>query len=128
MDSADFITKNMTEEMLDDPDATNTKPIENLFGNLDHELRKTGPQGFMKVSDNLIIKYCSDLIGIGYQWRTKANRQKAKELREKEQSFTKVQQALIDININEEDAVKLAQNNKIFRLYIILQGEHTMVQ
>ena len=101
----------MTEEMLDDPDGTNTKPIENLFGNLDRELRKTGPQGFMKVSDDLIIKYSSDLIGIGYQWRTKANRQKAKELREKEQSFTKAQQALIDININEED----------FRLYIILQ-------
>ena len=67
----------------------------------------------MKVSDDLLIKYSSDLIGIGYQCRTKANRQKAKELREKEQSFTKAQQALIDININEEDAVKLAQSNKI---------------
>ena len=35
INSSDFIAKNMTEEMLDDPDATHTKPIENLFGNLD---------------------------------------------------------------------------------------------
>ena len=73
----------MTEEMLDDPDATHTKPIENLFGNLDQELKKTGPQGFRKASDKLIIKYSSDLIDSKYKWRTKANGQKARELRKK---------------------------------------------
>ena len=43
MNSSDFIAKNKTEEMQDDPDVTHTKPIENLFGNLDQELKKTGP-------------------------------------------------------------------------------------
>ena len=79
MNSSDFIAKNKTEEMLDDPDLTHTKPIENLFGNLYQELKKTGPQGFGKTSDNLILKYSSDLIDSGYKWRTKANRQKARE-------------------------------------------------
>ena len=83
INSSDFIAKNMTEEMLDDPDATHTKPIENLFGNLDWELKKTGPQSFGKASDDLIIKYSSDLIDSGCKWRTKANRQKARELKEK---------------------------------------------
>ena len=77
--------------MPDDPDATNTKPIENLFGNLDRELKKTGPQGFQKASNDLIIKYSSDLIGSSHQWRTKANREKAKELKEKEKAFTVAQ-------------------------------------
>ena len=47
----------MTDAMLDDSDATHTKPIENLFGNMDRELKKTGAQGFNKVADDLIIKY-----------------------------------------------------------------------
>ena len=36
-DSAMDIRKNITESMLDDPDATHSKPIENYFGNLDRE-------------------------------------------------------------------------------------------
>ena len=43
MNSSDFMAKNKTEEMQDDPDVTHTKPIENLSGNLDQELKKTGP-------------------------------------------------------------------------------------
>ena len=41
--------------MLDDPDATNSKPIEKLFGNLDREIRKTGPQGFMIYLFNMLV-------------------------------------------------------------------------
>ena len=74
VNGSNFIAKNMTEEMLDHPDATHTKPIENLFGNHDRVLKKTGPQGFGKASDNLIIKYSGDLIDSAYKWRTKANR------------------------------------------------------
>ena len=55
----------MTEEMLDDPNATHTKPIENLLGNLDGDFKKTGLQGFGKASDNLIMKYSSDLFDSG---------------------------------------------------------------
>ena len=43
MNSSDFIAKNKTEEIQDYPDVTHRKPIENLFGNLDQELKKTGP-------------------------------------------------------------------------------------
>ena len=53
----DHVKQNMTNAMLDDPDATNTKPIENLFGNLDREIKKTGSSGFKNVSDDLLIKY-----------------------------------------------------------------------
>ena len=44
-DSSDHIKKNMTESMLDDPDANHSKPIENYFGNMDHEIKKSGPAG-----------------------------------------------------------------------------------
>ena len=73
-DSEEHAMKNMTNAMLDDPDATNSKPIENLFGNLDREIRKTGPQGFKKVSDDLLIKYARDAIAENYEWRKNANR------------------------------------------------------
>ena len=48
---------NMTEDMIDDPDCTNTKLITNLFSNLGKELEKVGIQGFDKVSDDLVMKY-----------------------------------------------------------------------
>ena len=114
----------MTEEMLDDPDATHTKPIENLFGNLDQELKKTGPHGFRKASDKLIIKYFSDLIDSRYKWRTKANGQKARELKEKEQYFTKAEQALIDVDVNEEDSIKLIQSSKILNCISACRKAH----
>ena len=34
-DSTMDIRKNMTESMLDNPEATHSKPIENYFGNVD---------------------------------------------------------------------------------------------
>ena len=71
------ITKNMDEKMLDDPDATNTKSIENYFGNLDREIRKAGGQGFDKCCDDLIIKYGRDLVDGSHGWTTKANRRLA---------------------------------------------------
>ena len=87
--SDDFILKNMTDDMLDYADATNTKPIENFFGNWDREIAKTGPQGFQKAADNLIIKYARDNIAHNHQWRTKANREKAKLLKAREVEFSK---------------------------------------
>ena len=67
----------MTDDMLDDADATNTKPIENFLGNWDREIAKTVPQGFQKAADDLIIKYTRDNIAHNHQWRTKANREQA---------------------------------------------------
>ena len=39
----------MDQKMLDDPDATNTKSIENYFGNLDREIRKAVAQGCPRI-------------------------------------------------------------------------------
>jgi len=50
VDSEEHITKNVPPEMMDDPDATHSKSVENYFGNLDRYISKTGPQGFDKVS------------------------------------------------------------------------------
>ena len=60
-DSTMDIRKNITESMLDDPDATHSKPIENYFGNLDRELKKSDPQGYDKSRSDLVIKYSKDL-------------------------------------------------------------------
>ena len=66
--SDSFILKNLTDDMLDDADATNTKPIENIFGIWDREIAKTGPQGFQKASDDLIIKCARDNIAILFKY------------------------------------------------------------
>ena len=44
-------------ENVNDPDATNTESVENYFGNLDQEIRKTGALGFGKCNDDLVVKY-----------------------------------------------------------------------
>ena len=49
IDSDEHITKNIPSNMMDDPDATHSKPVENYFGNLDRYLAKTGSQGLDKV-------------------------------------------------------------------------------
>ena len=59
--------KNMTIAILYDPDATNSRPIKNMFGNLDTEIKKTRHQGFKKVSDDLLIEYARDEIAENYE-------------------------------------------------------------
>ena len=70
--------------MLDNPDATNSKPIENYLGNLDQELKKFGPQGYDKSTSDLVIKYSKDLIDGKHEWCTHANRNAAKNLKAEE--------------------------------------------
>ena len=101
--------------MLDEGDATHTKPIENYFGNIDRELAKAGPQGFGKVSDDLVIKYAKDVVVGDFKWRTKANTQTAKTLKMKENDFNKKQKELLSKKVDESDALKLTQNNQILR-------------
>ena len=110
-----LVTKNLTEDLLDDSDTTHTKPIENYFGNFDRELEKTGAQGFDKSTDDLIIKYSRDLIDDGYKWRTKENRKKAKELKLLDNDFNKRQIELVALGVDEEDAMKLTHENKILK-------------
>ena len=75
------VWKNMSEAMLNDSEATHTKKIENYFGNLDRELKKSGPKGFDKSTSDLVIKYSKDVIGSEHQWQTKVNRKAAKSIK-----------------------------------------------
>ena len=58
------IRKNLTESMLDDPDVTHSIPIENYFGNLDRELKKSGPLGYDKSTNDLVMKDDLDATNI----------------------------------------------------------------
>ena len=111
--SIDLVTKNLTDDLLDDSDVTHTKPIENYFGNFDRELEKTGSQGFDKATDDLIIKYSRDLIGDDHKWRTKEIRKKAIELKVLEKEFNQKQRELVEMGIDEEDAMVLSHQNSI---------------
>ena len=87
--------KSMDQEMLDDPYPTNTKSIENYFGNLDWEIRKTGAQGFGKCGDDLVIKYSRDLVDRQHKWRTTINRKTTADLKLKQEVFDKNQKSLM---------------------------------
>ena len=106
---------------MDDSDVVHDKPIENLFGNFDRGLNKTGSQGFEKVSDDLIIKYSKDLIEEGYKRR---NRKIASELKSLANEFNKKQKALIEIGIDEEDAMKLTHENKVLKCVSMCKKLH----
>ena len=124
-DSWDHVEKNLTEELLDDPDITTTKPIENFFGNLDRELRKTGSHGFDKAGDDLVIKYSKDLIQTDeFQWRTKANKQKAKELKSMQVAFIAQQKAQVALTANEEEAVLLNSQNRVLQCIQSCKEKH----
>ena len=124
-DSWDHVEKNLTEELLDDPDITTTKPIENFFGNLDRELRKTGSHGFDKAGDDLVIKYSKDLIQTDeFQWRTKANKQKAKELKSMQVAFNAQQKAQAALTANEEEAVLLNSQNRVLQCIQSCKEKH----
>ena len=66
--------------MLDDPDATQSKPIENYFGNLDREHKKSRAQDFDQSISDLEIKYSKDLIEKESKWQKRANKAAAKKI------------------------------------------------
>ena len=116
-DSEDHITKNMPLQLMDDPDATHSKPIENYFGNLDRFSSKTGPQGFDKITDDLVIKYGSDLIvEKQYEWRSKENKQAAANLKVLQNIFDKKQNALRSSGVSDPDIAIITTSNKIQRV------------
>ena len=59
------------------------KFIENFFGNLDWEIRKTGAQGFEKCSTDLVTKYSRDLVNGQHKWRIKAKSCSRLEIKER---------------------------------------------
>ena len=76
-DSDDLDSKNLTEDLMDYGDISTTNPIENLFGNLEKELKNVGSMGFNMAADDLIIKSSKDLIETEtFAWHTKRNRKK----------------------------------------------------
>ena len=111
-DSAMDIRKNMTESMLDDPDASHSKPIENYFGNLDRGVKKSGPQGFDNSTSDLVIKYSKDYIDGKHERRTRANRNAAKQLEVKQKKFEQKQQELIKDGVDVLDANNICSENR----------------
>ena len=123
-DSDLLVTMNMTEEMLDDAYATHTKPVENYYGNLDRELQKSGPQGFNKSTDDLIINYSKYLIDDGYKWHTKANRKLALQLHEKQCVFDKKQKQFSSKTLDDADVTKLNSGNRRIKIISTCKKSH----
>ena len=116
-DSDEHVTKNMPLEMLDDADATHAKPVENFFGNLDRYVAKTGPQGFDKITDDLVLKYGKDLITKNdYEWRSKENKLATRNLKELQKVFDKRQDALRMRGCSDADIAAITTSNKVQRV------------
>ena len=125
INSEELVTKNLTDELLDDEDITTTKPIENLFGNLDRELKKVGSKGFKKAADDLIIRSSKDLITPkSFQWRKKVNRIKAAELKILDMEFSNNQAELAKMNVDKSDVTLLTHQNKILQCISSCKEKH----
>ena len=61
-DSPLLVTKNLPDEILDDSDASHTKPIENHYGNFYRELKKNwqkdGRATWTTYSKQLVLQVC----------------------------------------------------------------------
>ena len=124
-DSDEHITKNISPDMMDDPDATHSKPVENYFGNLDRYVSKTGPQGFDKVTDDLVLKYGKDLITESeYEWRSKENRESAKRLKVMQSIFNEGQDKLRVSGCSNSDIAAITTMNKIQRVVMQCKKNH----
>ena len=123
-DSTMDIRKNMTEFMLDNPDATHSKPIENYFGNLDRELKKSGPEGYGKSKSDLVIKYSKELIEGKHEWGTCANRNAAKNLEIKQNKFEEKQRELIKAGVDDLDAANICSDYKLIKFIADCKKSH----
>ena len=114
-DSEEHVLKNMPLTMLDDGDATNSKAVENYFGNLDRHISRTGPQGFDKITDDLILKYGRDYI-TSNEWQSKENRENAEKLYQLQSKFDEKQDKLRSAGCSDPDIAAITTMNKIQRV------------
>ena len=56
-----------------------------------------------------------NVIDDGFKWRSKENRKKATELKLLDNEFNEKQKELVELGIDEEDAMKLSHENKILK-------------
>ena len=110
--------------MLDDPDATHSKPIENYFGNLDREFKKSGPQGYDKSTSDIVIKYSKDLIDGKHERCTRANRNTAKNLEIKQKKSEEKQRELIKAGVDYLDATNICSDNKLIKCVADCKKSH----
>ena len=124
-DSPDMIQKNLDDDMLDDPEATNTKKIENYLGNLDRIITTTGPQGFDKAADDLVLKYGKDLLlNSNSEWTSTRNRKAAKDLIMMQKKFKENQQILKSNGITDADVAAVTTVSKVQRVVGQLKKSH----
>jgi len=113
-DSPDMMSKNLSAEMMDDQEATNTNKIENYLGNLDRIINVSGPQGFEKATDDLVVKYGKDIImDSEMKWTSRENRQAAKELMTLQKNFKEKQDALRSQGLEDADIAAVTWFNKV---------------
>ncbi|XP_066915999.1 uncharacterized protein [Clytia hemisphaerica] len=111
---------------MDDPDATHSKSVENYFGNLDRYISTSGPQGFEKVTDDLVLKYGKDFVtnDNNYEWRSKENRQSAAYLKEMQDWFDERQDALRKKGCSNAEIAAITTMNRILRVVNQCRSNH----
>ena len=111
--------------MLDDPDASHTKSIINYFGNIDRLHVNTGPQGFDKFTDDLILKYGANLLSSEeFLWRKKENQNVASDLKLAQKYFDEKQSGLMVSGVEEPEAILLTTENKIQKVVTACNKSH----
>ena len=73
----------------------------------------------------MIIKESADLVAPNkHQWRTKANRKKAKDLKVLHTEFNNKQKELLKMNIDSKDTMLLTTRNKVLECINLCQEKH----
>ena len=122
MESAELVTKQLSVGL--DKAPTHTKPVENLFGNVDMILSRFGPQALSKSSDDIVIKYSSDLLDNTFDWASRRMRKIASKVEKAQDEFTVDQKALIAKGVVPADAIKMTADNRIIRLVEACRKSH----
>ena len=92
--SSELLTKQLSGDNLEKA-PTHTKQVENLFGNVDMILSRFGPQSFNKSSDDIVIKYSSDLLDNTYDWASHMMRRLLRKLRKSRKNSLKIRKLLL---------------------------------
>ena len=101
------------------------KKIENYLGNLDRIINVSGPQGFEKATDDLVVKYGKDIImDSEMKWTSRENRQAAKELMTLQKNFKEKQDVLRSQGLEDADIAAVTCFNKVQRVVTQCKRSH----
>ena len=87
-------------------------------------LSRFGPQALSKSSDDIVIKYSSDLLDNTFDWASRRMRKIASKVEKAQDEFTVDQKALIAKGVVPADAIKMTADNRIIRLVEACRKSH----